>query len=54
MSGISVVNSWIGLRFPLYAGIVASTEAEVDYDGGAPAGVDEVDTILRVKLGYQW
>jgi putative salt-induced outer membrane protein YdiY len=49
-----VVNSWTGLRFPLYAGIVASTEAEVDYDGGVPAGVDEVDTILRVKLGYQW
>lgn len=49
-----VVNSWTGLRFPLYAGVVASTEAEVNYDGGVPAGVDEVDTILRVKLGYQW
>ncbi len=49
-----VVNSWTGLRFPLYAGLVASTEVELDYDGGAPAGVDEVDTIWRVKLGYQW
>jgi putative salt-induced outer membrane protein YdiY len=53
-TGNVVVNSWTGLRFPLYAGIVASTEAEVDYDGGAPAGVDEVDTIWRIKLGYQW
>jgi putative salt-induced outer membrane protein YdiY len=49
-----IVSSWTGLRFPLYAGVVASTEAEIDYDGGAPTGVDKVDTILRVKLGYQW
>jgi putative salt-induced outer membrane protein YdiY len=49
-----VVSTWTGLRMPLYAGIVASTEVEVDYDGGVPAGVDEVDTIWRIKLGYQW
>jgi putative salt-induced outer membrane protein YdiY len=49
-----VVSSWTGLRFPLYAGLVASTEVELDYDGGVPAGVDEVDTIWRIKLGYQW
>lgn len=53
-TGNVVVNSWTGLRFPLYEGVVASTEAEVDYDSGAPAGVDEVDTIWRIKLGYQW
>jgi len=49
-----VINSWTGLRFPLYAGINASTEAQIDYDGGAPAGVDNVDTIYRIKLGYAW
>lgn len=48
------VNSWTGLRFPLFAGVVASTEVQVDYDGGAPSGIDEVDTVWRVKLGYQW
>ncbi len=53
-TGNVVVNSWTGLRFPLYAGLLASTEVQVDYDSGAPAGVDEVDSIWRVKLGYQW
>jgi len=41
-------------RFPLYMGIVASTEAEIEYDGGAPDGVDKTDTTCRNKLGYQW
>jgi hypothetical protein len=49
-----VVNTWTGLRFPLYAGVLASTEVQADYDGGAPAGVDKVDTIYRLKLGYQF
>ena len=48
------INSWTGLRFPLYKGIVASTEAEIEYDGGAPDNVDKSDTTYRVKLGYQW
>ncbi len=49
-----VINTWTGLRIPLYGGINASTEAQVDFDGGAPAGVDKVDTIYRIKLGYAW
>ncbi len=48
------INSWTGFRFPLYEGIVASIEAEVTYDGGAPAGIDSTDTTYRAKLGYQW
>lgn len=49
-----VVDTWTGFRFPLVAGILASIEAQVEYDGGAPSGVDKVDTIYRAKLGYQW
>ncbi|MEZ5542653.1 MAG: DUF481 domain-containing protein [Pseudomonadota bacterium] len=49
-----VVDTWTGFRFPLVAGILASIEAQISYDGGAPAGVDKVDTIYRAKLGYQW
>jgi len=33
---------------------VASTEAQIDYDGAAPSGVDKVDTVWRLKLGYQF
>ncbi len=50
----AVVDTWTGFRFPLVAGILASLEAQVDYDGGAPAGFDRVDTVYRAKLGYQW
>jgi len=49
-----VIDSWTGFRFPLVMGIVASTEAEIEYDGGAPADVDKTDTTYRVKLGYEW
>jgi len=48
------VDSWTGFRFPLYKGIVAVTEAELDYDGGAPDDVHKTDTTYRLKLGYQW
>jgi len=53
-SGNLIINSWTGFRFPIYKGIVASTEAEIEYTGRAPAGVDKRDTTYRVKLGYQW
>lgn len=49
-----VWDAWTGLRFPIYEGIVASTEVLLEYDGGAPDGVDETDTTYNVKLGYQW
>jgi putative salt-induced outer membrane protein YdiY len=49
-----VVDTWTGFRFPLVAGILASIEAQLEYDGGAPSTVDKVDTIYRAKLGYQW
>jgi len=52
--GDLVINSWTGFRFPLYLGIVASIEAEVNYDGGVPPDVDSKDTTYRAKLGYQW
>jgi len=49
-----VWDTWTGLRFPVYAGIVASTEVKIEYDGGAKEDVDKTDTTYSVKLGYQW
>ncbi len=49
-----VWDTWTGLRFPLYLGLVASTEVKVEYDSGAAKGADEIDTTYRIKLGYQW
>ena len=53
-AGDVVINSWTGFRLPLILGAVASIEAEVKYDGGSPATVDNYDTTYRAKLGYQW
>ena len=53
-AGNVVVDTWTGFRFPLVAGVLASLEAQVTYDGGAPQGIDEVDAVYRAKLGYQW
>lgn len=49
-----VWDAWTGFRFPIYAGIVATTEVLLEYDGGANEGVDDTDTTYNVKLGYQW
>lgn len=49
-----VLQTWTGFRFPLKMGLVASTELQADYDGGVPDDVDEVDTTVRFKIGYQW
>ena len=49
-----VFRSWTGLRFPIYGGLNASTEIQVDYSANAPIGVDKIDSVWRLKLGYQW
>lgn len=49
-----VLDSWTGLRFPLTWGFVASTEIQVEYDGGAAKDKDDLDTTYSLKLGYQW
>jgi putative salt-induced outer membrane protein YdiY len=49
-----VIDAWTGFRFPIYAGMVATTEVLVEYDGGAEPGVDDTKTTYNLKLGYQW
>ncbi len=49
-----VWDTWTGLRFPLIWRFVASTEMQVEYDGGAAEDVDDVDTTYSLKIGYTW
>jgi putative salt-induced outer membrane protein YdiY len=53
-TGDLIWDTWTGLRFPLILGLVASTELKVEYDSGAVAGADDLDTTYTLKLGYQW
>jgi len=48
------LTSWTGLRIPLWAGFVASSEFEVEYDSNPATGADKTDYTTRLKLGYQW
>jgi len=49
-----VWNSWTGLRVPLWAGLVASTEFQVEYDSNPANNTKTTDYTTRLKIGYQW
>jgi len=49
-----LIDTVIGLRFPLIAGLQTAFEIKLEYDGGAVDGVDELDQTYNFKLGYTW
>lgn len=49
-----ILNTTIGIRFPLLYGFETALEAEYEYDGGAVSGVEELDETYNWKLGYAW
>ena len=49
-----LVDTVIGLRFPLIAGLQTAFEIKLEYDGGAVSTVDKLDQTYNFKLGYTW
>ncbi|MEH6634847.1 MAG: DUF481 domain-containing protein [Halioglobus sp.] len=49
-----VVNTTVGIGFPLILGFKLAAEARYEYDGGAVEDVDDLDQTYRLKLGYKW
>jgi len=49
-----LIDTVIGLRFPLIAGLQTAFEIKLEYDGGAVGEVDELDQTYNFKLGYTW
>jgi len=49
-----VLNTTLGLAFPLMFNIEAAAELLFEYDGGVPAGVEEMDQTYRFRIGYTW
>ena len=49
-----IVNTTIGIGFPIAEGFKAALEAQLEYDEGAVEGVDKLDDTYRFRLGYQW
>jgi putative salt-induced outer membrane protein YdiY len=49
-----IVNTSIGLAFPLLWGLEAAAEVFYEYDSGAVEQVDDLDETYKFRLGYTW
>jgi putative salt-induced outer membrane protein YdiY len=49
-----VINTRIGITVPLLSKIALNVELKLDYDTGAPAGIEELDQTFKFGLGYYW
>ncbi len=49
-----VIDTTLGLGFPLLFDFQAAAEILWEYDSGAVDGVDELDQTYRVRIGYSW
>ena len=53
-SGAPILNTTVGLSFPLLLGFEASGEVALNYDGGAAEGQDKLDQRYKIRIGYAW
>lgn len=49
-----ILNTTVGLAFPLVLGLEASGEVTLNYDGGAAEGKNELDQVYKFRIGYAW
>jgi len=49
-----ILNTTVGIKFPLIFGFQAAVEALYEFDGGAVDDVDSTDETIKAKLGYSW
>jgi len=49
-----ILNTTVGLAFPLLGQIQGATEVVLDYNSGAVDGTEELDQTYRFRLGYNW
>ena len=49
-----MVHTRIGITVPLLSKIALNAEVKLEYDTGAPAGIEELDQTFKFGLGYYW
>jgi len=49
-----IVNTRMGLAFPLLGQVEAAAELLMEYDSGAVPGVKELDQTYNFRIGYTW
>lgn len=50
----AIINTTVGLGFPLFMGLEGAAELRLDYDGGAAAGAENMDQTVSFRVGYSW
>lgn len=49
-----VVDTAIGIAFPLMWNLEGAAEVLLEYDGSAEGDIDELDETYRIRVGYNW
>jgi putative salt-induced outer membrane protein YdiY len=49
-----ILNTTIGLAFPLLYNFEAAAEILLEYDSGAVEGIEELDQTYSIRIGYAW
>jgi hypothetical protein len=49
-----VLNTTVGIAFPLFGGIEGAAEVSWNLNTGAVAGTEELDEAYRLRIGYAW
>ncbi|MDP5053781.1 MAG: DUF481 domain-containing protein [Congregibacter sp.] len=49
-----ILNTTLGMAFPLLGQIQGATEVVLDYNSGAVVGTEKLDQTYRFRLGYSW
>ncbi len=49
-----ILNTAIGLSFPLLGNLEAAAEVLYEYDSGAVAGIEKLDETYNFRIGYTW
>ena len=49
-----ILDVIMGLSFPMFMSIEGAAEVLLEYDSGAPDGVEELDQTYRFRVGYSW
>ena len=49
-----ILNTTLGLSFPLMWDLEAAAEMLFEFDSGAVEGVDDLDQTYKVRIGYTW
>jgi putative salt-induced outer membrane protein YdiY len=50
----TILDTTVGLSFPLLGGLQGATEVVLNYNSGAVENVEELDQTYRFRLGYTW